>query len=451
MLPFTRLLVGTTLGTWAAIVPLSANLVPFFARIAQVSLNDVDPGLVEAARAMGCRRLHIVRHVLLPEALPGIIGGMTVSVIAMINASAMAGAVGAGGLGDLAIRYGYERYETRVMFEVIVILIALVSIVQFTGEWLSRRADHSADAAMRRRMSGQGGRQQAGQLLRAQLVLFADQGVDAGLVLPIARQVVVALEQQLSAARDPVGAIVVEQRDHLAEFVEDARFQVPGPVHVAQPRRPLRRHAVEHAGPGVVVDVQRAYQRRHVVQRLLVALAVGRQQAAGQFENHAAFHQARVARQPARIEQSRQADVVQILDVGLVLREPLAGHGLDRALQLAVGAVGAGVGSMSGNAPGFSAPPAMRRSTAMASRMPALASSRWRFCSIRLQAWPASPNSITRPTTSTMYSWRRGSRKRLPIENSAQTSSGGKANMPSTSRLAAGWRASSMRSVPSAM
>ena len=236
MLPFTRLLVGTTLGTWAAIVPLSANLVPFFARIAQVSLNDVDPGLVEAARAMGCRRLHIVRHVLLPEALPGIIGGMTVSVIAMINASAMAGAVGAGGLGDLAIRYGYERYETRVMFEVIVILIALVSIVQFTGEWLSRRADHSADAAMRRRMSGQGGRQQAGQLLRAQLVLFADQGVDAGLVLPIARQVVVALEQQLSAARDPVGAVVVEQRDHLAEFVEDARFQVPGPVHVAQPR-----------------------------------------------------------------------------------------------------------------------------------------------------------------------------------------------------------------------
>ena len=142
MLPFTRMLVGTTLGTWAAIVPLSANLVPFFARIAQVSLNDVDHGLVEAARAMGCRRWHIVRHVLLPEALPGIIGGMTVSVIAMINASAMAGAVGAGGLGDLAIRYGYERYETRVMFEVIVILIALVSIVQFTGEWLSRRADH---------------------------------------------------------------------------------------------------------------------------------------------------------------------------------------------------------------------------------------------------------------------------------------------------------------------
>ncbi len=142
LLPVTRFLVGTTLGTWAAVVPLAANLIPFYVRIAQVSLNDVDAGLVEAARAMGCRRWHIVRHVLLPEALPGIIGGMTVSVIAMVNASAMAGAVGAGGLGDLAIRYGYERYETRVMFEVIVILIALVSAIQFVGEWLARRVDH---------------------------------------------------------------------------------------------------------------------------------------------------------------------------------------------------------------------------------------------------------------------------------------------------------------------
>jgi len=144
LLPVTRAIVGTTLGTWAAVVPLAANLIPFYARIAQVSLNEVDGGLIEAARAMGCKRWHIVRHVLLPEALPGIIGGMTVSVIAMVNASAMAGAVGAGGLGDLAIRYGYERYETRVMFEVIVILIALVSVLQFVGEWLARRTDHRA-------------------------------------------------------------------------------------------------------------------------------------------------------------------------------------------------------------------------------------------------------------------------------------------------------------------
>ena len=142
LLPVTRAIVGTTLGTWAAVVPLAANLIPFYARIAQVSLNEVDGGLIEAARAMGCKRWHIVRHVLLPEALPGIIGGMTVSVIAMVNASAMAGAVGAGGLGDLAIRYGYERDETRVMFEVIVILIALVSVLQFAGERLARRADH---------------------------------------------------------------------------------------------------------------------------------------------------------------------------------------------------------------------------------------------------------------------------------------------------------------------
>jgi len=142
LLPVTRLLVGTTLGTWAAVVPLSVNLIPFYARIAQVSLNEVDPNLIEAARAMGCRRWHIVRHVLLPEAWPGIVGGMTVSIIAMINASAMAGAVGAGGLGDLAIRYGYERYETQVMFEVIVILIALVSIIQVVGEKLSQRLDH---------------------------------------------------------------------------------------------------------------------------------------------------------------------------------------------------------------------------------------------------------------------------------------------------------------------
>jgi D-methionine transport system permease protein len=142
LLPVTRAIVGTTLGTWAAVVPLSANLIPFFARIAQVSLGEVDGGLVEAARAMGLRRPQIVRQVLLPEALPGLIGGMTVSVIAMVNASAMAGAVGAGGLGDLAIRYGYERYETRVMFEVIIILVALVSVLQFGGEWLARRADH---------------------------------------------------------------------------------------------------------------------------------------------------------------------------------------------------------------------------------------------------------------------------------------------------------------------
>jgi D-methionine transport system permease protein len=99
----------------------------------------VDAGLVEAAQAMGCRRRHIVWHVLLPQALPGIIGGFTITVVSMIGASAMAGAVGAGGLGDLAIRYGYQRFDTTVMVAVIVVLIALVSLVQFTGDFWVRR------------------------------------------------------------------------------------------------------------------------------------------------------------------------------------------------------------------------------------------------------------------------------------------------------------------------
>ena len=112
---------------------------PFFGRIAEVSLREVEHGLIEAAQAMGCRRWHIVRHVLLPEALPGIIGGFTITLVSMIGASAMAGAVGAGGLGDLAIRYGYQRFDTTVMIAVIVVLIALVSLVQFAGDWWVRR------------------------------------------------------------------------------------------------------------------------------------------------------------------------------------------------------------------------------------------------------------------------------------------------------------------------
>lgn len=134
LLPLTRFLTGTTIGVWAAVVPLSVSATPFFARIAEVSLREVDGGLVEAAQAMGCRRRHIVRHVLLPEALPGLVGGFTITVVAMIGASAMAGAVGAGGLGDVAIRYGYQRFDTTVMLAVIAVLIALVCLVQFAGD-----------------------------------------------------------------------------------------------------------------------------------------------------------------------------------------------------------------------------------------------------------------------------------------------------------------------------
>ncbi|WP_062228768.1 methionine ABC transporter permease [Aureimonas frigidaquae] len=134
LIPLTRLLAGTTIGVWAAIVPLTISATPFLARIAEVSIREVDRGLVEAAQAMGCRRWHIVRHVLLPEALPGIVGGLTITVVTMIGASAMAGAVGAGGLGDMAIRYGYQRFDTVVMIAVIVVLIAMVMTVQFAGD-----------------------------------------------------------------------------------------------------------------------------------------------------------------------------------------------------------------------------------------------------------------------------------------------------------------------------
>ncbi|MDO4724132.1 MAG: methionine ABC transporter permease [Comamonadaceae bacterium] len=143
LLPVTRYLVGTSIGVWAAIVPLSISATPFFARIAEVSLREVDRGLVEAAQAMGCRKWHIVRHVYLPEALPGIIGGFTVTLVALISYTAMAGAVGAGGLGDLAIRYGYQRFDNQVSLIVITILIVLVTLVQWLGDayvhWLKHR------------------------------------------------------------------------------------------------------------------------------------------------------------------------------------------------------------------------------------------------------------------------------------------------------------------------
>ncbi|MBA1258633.1 methionine ABC transporter permease [Pseudomonas sp. HR1] len=134
LIPLTRLITGTTIGVWAAVVPITLSATPFFARIAEVSLREVGGGVIEAAQALGCERRHIVFNVLLPEALPGIIGGFTVTLVAMIGASAMAGAIGAGGLGDLAIRYGYQRYDTQVMAVVIVILVVLVCGIQFIGD-----------------------------------------------------------------------------------------------------------------------------------------------------------------------------------------------------------------------------------------------------------------------------------------------------------------------------
>lgn len=139
LIPFTRLIVGTSYGVWAAVVPLTVASTPFFARIAEVSLREVDRGLIEAAQAMGCRRWHIVWHVLLPEARPGIVAGFTITLVSMINASAVAGAIGAGGLGDLAYRYGYQRFDTQVMLTVIVLLVLLVSLIQLGGDRLALR------------------------------------------------------------------------------------------------------------------------------------------------------------------------------------------------------------------------------------------------------------------------------------------------------------------------
>jgi D-methionine transport system permease protein len=141
LIPFTRLIVGTSIGIWAAVVPLSIAATPFFARIAEVSLREVDHGLVEAAQAMGASRWQIITYVFLPEALPGIIRGFTITVVSMIGSSAMAGAVGAGGLGDLAMRYGYQRFDTNVMVSVIAVLIVIVTVVQSTGDLIASRFD----------------------------------------------------------------------------------------------------------------------------------------------------------------------------------------------------------------------------------------------------------------------------------------------------------------------
>lgn len=141
LIPFTRWIVGSSYGVLAAIVPLTIAAIPFFARIAEVSLREVDQGLIEAAQAMGCNRKQILWHVLLPEALPGIIAGFTVTIVTMISSSAIAGAIGAGGLGDIAYRYGYQRFDMQVMLAVILVLIVLVMWVQTTGDNIAKQLD----------------------------------------------------------------------------------------------------------------------------------------------------------------------------------------------------------------------------------------------------------------------------------------------------------------------
>lgn len=142
IIPFTRLIVGTSIGTWAAIVPLTVAAIPFVARLVETSLLEVDRGVIEAAQAMGASFSQIIGRVLLPEALPSLIAGATITAINLVGYSAMAGAIGGGGLGDLAIRYGYQRFQVGVMIVTVVILVLFVQVVQVVGDSLARRVDH---------------------------------------------------------------------------------------------------------------------------------------------------------------------------------------------------------------------------------------------------------------------------------------------------------------------
>lgn len=142
IIPFTRLIAGTSIGTTAAIVPLSIAAIPFVGRMVEAALNEVAGGLVEAGLAMGATSIQIINKILIPEALPGIINGITITLINLLGYSAMAGAIGGGGLGDLAIRYGYQRFEPGVMVATIIVLIVLVQLLQVIGDYLARRFSH---------------------------------------------------------------------------------------------------------------------------------------------------------------------------------------------------------------------------------------------------------------------------------------------------------------------
>ena len=142
IIPLTRFITGSSIGTWAAVVPLTIAAAPFIARLVETALREVDNGLVEAAQSMGATTWQIVWKVLLPEALPGIVAGLTISFVSLTGYSAMAGAIGGGGLGDLGIRYGYQRFLPDIMLAVVVILIFFVQAIQSLGDWAVRRLSH---------------------------------------------------------------------------------------------------------------------------------------------------------------------------------------------------------------------------------------------------------------------------------------------------------------------
>ena len=141
IIPFTRLLVGTAIGTTAAMVPLVIAAIPFIGRQVETSLKEVPFGLIEAAQSMGATPAQILWKVLLPESMSSIVAQLTTVIISLVGESAMAGAVGGGGLGDLAIRYGYQRFRPEIMLATVIILIVLVQLVQFVGNTLAKRLD----------------------------------------------------------------------------------------------------------------------------------------------------------------------------------------------------------------------------------------------------------------------------------------------------------------------
>ena len=141
IIPFTRLVAGTSIGTTAACVPLTLAAIPFLARLVETAIKEVNGGVIEAAQSMGATPLQIIWKVLLPEALPTLIDNITVLIVNLISYSAMAGAIGGGGLGDIAIRYGYQRFQGDVMLATIIILIVLVQVIQSVGDYLSRKVN----------------------------------------------------------------------------------------------------------------------------------------------------------------------------------------------------------------------------------------------------------------------------------------------------------------------
>lgn len=142
MIPFTRGLVGTSIGVAAALVPLSIGAAPFIARLVENSLLEIPEGLIEAARSMGAKPSQIIFKVLLPEALPSLINAATITLITLVGYSAMGGAVGAGGLGQIGYQYGYVGYDTFIMNTVLILLIIIVFIIQFAGDFLSKKFNH---------------------------------------------------------------------------------------------------------------------------------------------------------------------------------------------------------------------------------------------------------------------------------------------------------------------